>query len=117
MTAQEIFNHLLNESNEKYENGTDGLLLGDANKEVHKLATCFKLTASLIPLAQEQNVDMIITHEGLFSTWNFCGEKNNRIDKLKQKVLEESEISVYRFHDHAHREPDYIHTGFFLLLI
>jgi putative NIF3 family GTP cyclohydrolase 1 type 2 len=74
------------------------------------------LTASLIPLAQEQNVDMIITHEGLFSTWNFCGEKNNRIDKLKQKVLEESEISVYRFHDHAHREPDYIHTGFFSAL-
>lgn len=112
MKAEEIFNYLLNEASERFDPTTDGLTAGDKDKDVRKLATCFKLTAELIQAAKEQGIDMIITHEPLFSTGDIC-EGTNRIDKMKRDYLEESNITVYRFHDHAHCEPDYIHTGFF----
>ena len=112
MTAQEIFDRLLSGSISILEPTCDKLIAGDPNKEVKRIGACFKLTAELIQKAVEQNVDMIITHEPTFSQGD---KRKNAIhaDLLKWKLLDESKLTVYRYHDHAHhREGDYIHAGF-----
>lgn len=112
MKAKEIFEKLLDQSLGLMNNTCDGLIAGDENKEVHKVGTCFKLTAELIDLAAKSDIDMIITHEPTFSRGD---QRENAfgIDLKKWELLEQSQITVYRFHDHAHNtEPDYIHAGF-----
>ncbi|MBO7162307.1 MAG: Nif3-like dinuclear metal center hexameric protein [Clostridia bacterium] len=112
MKAKEIFEKLLSDSYEVLENTCDGLIAGDEDKEVKKIGTCFKLTAELICAAKEGGVDMIITHEPTFSHGDLR-ENAFPVDLKKWALLDESGITVYRFHDHAHhRETDYIHAGF-----
>ena len=112
MKAQDVFNYLLEHSIEIWEKTCDGLIAGNPQKEVKKIATCFKLTSELIEKAHNEKVDMIITHEPTFA----CGDHSDtpaRIDIKKRELLENSGIVVYRFHDHAHNsDPDYIHAGF-----
>lgn len=112
MKAKELFQILLSESPEILSPTCDVLIAGDENKEVHKAGTCFKLTAALIQQAREQGIDMIITHEPTFSAGDLR-EQANPIDRKKWALLDESGITVYRYHDHAHhRNSDYIHAGF-----
>lgn len=112
MKAKEIFEKLLSDSYEVLEHTCDGLIAGDENKEVKKIGVCFKLTASLICAARDQGVDMIITHEPTFSHGD-RREDACPFDLKKWALLDESGITLYRFHDHAHhREKDYIHAGF-----
>lgn len=112
MTAQEIFDRLLAGAVERLCPTCDRRIAGDPNKEVHKIGVCFKLTASLIHLAMEQGIDLIITHEPTFSQSD-KREKATALDLKKWALLENSGLTVYRFHDHAHhRETDYIHQGF-----
>ena len=112
MTAQEIFERLLDQSAERWEVTCDGLIAGDANKSVSRIGTCFKLTAELIDLAKARNIDMIITHEPTFGGGDLR-ENAFGLDGEKWRLLDESGIVVYRFHDHAHNtRPDYIHAGF-----
>jgi putative NIF3 family GTP cyclohydrolase 1 type 2 len=113
MKAQEIYNDLIRSSLKIWETDTcDGLIVGDPNKEVHRIATCFKLTMPLVQQALEQQIDMIITHEPTFSREDPCTVFKG-LDEQRLKLLQESGLTVYRYHDHAHdREPDYIHAGF-----
>jgi len=112
MKAREIFARLLEQAVQRWEVTCDGLIAGDENKSVVRIGTCFKLTAELIEQAKARSIDMIITHEPTFG----CGdlrEKAFGTDLEKWKLLDESGIVVYRFHDHAHNTvPDYIHAGF-----
>lgn len=112
MKAKEIYQYLLDGAIGIWETTCDGFILGDENKEVKKLATCFKLTAKIVDEAIKNNIDMIITHEPLFSIGDYS-EKLPKVDALKKKKLLESGITVCRFHDHCHyTAPDYIHEGF-----
>ena len=112
MTAQEIFGRLLADSIDIMNPTCDRLIAGDPDKEVKKIGVCFKLTVELIRQATEQGIDMIITHEPTFSQGD---KRKNAVftDLRKWELLEESGLTVYRYHDHAHhREEDYIHAGF-----
>ena len=113
MKAYEIYNDLIRASLKIWEEDTcDGLIIGDPNQEVRKIATCFKLTMPLIRQALEQQIDMVITHEPTFSREDPCTVFNG-LDEQRLKLLQDSGLTVYRYHDHAHdREPDYIHAGF-----
>ena len=116
MLAKELFQTLLDEAIARMNPTCDGLVSGDENKVIQKVGVCFKLTASLIELAADTHVDMIIAHEPTFSTGD-TPDETNRIDQLKWKMLQKSGITLYRFHDHAHhRETDYIHAGFITAL-
>lgn len=113
MTAKEIYGKLLDAAISIFPCTCDGRIVGDENKEIHKVGTCFKLTAELIEVAQKEQIDMIIAHEPTFSRGDAVDEQSNEIDRLKMKMLVESRIALYRFHDHAHHtDPDYIHEGF-----
>ena len=112
MKAKDIFQNLMDASLFKIENTCDGLIIGDADKSVNKIGTCFKLTAELIERAVKTNIHMIITHEPTFAGGDIADDAN-RFDVLKREMLIESGITVYRYHDHAHNsEPDYVHDGF-----
>ena len=112
MKAKEIYEYLLSHAIGRMEPTCDGLIAGDERKEVKKLGTCFKLTADLIAQAKADGIDMMITHEPTFSR----GDDPNYftdIDRKKWDMLIDSDIALYRFHDHAHHtSPDYIHEGF-----
>ena len=112
MTAQVIFEQLLSGAKEILSPTCDRRIVGDPNKEVKKIGVCFKLTAALIRQAMEQGIDLIITHEPTFSQSD-KRENATALDMKKWALLEESGLTVYRFHDHAHhRAADYIHEGF-----
>lgn len=112
MTANDIYQQLLQEANCIRSVTCDGLIAGDPGKTVHKAATCFKLTAEVLQSAIRQNVDMIITHEPTFSRGD-RREDASGADLAKWEILDRSGIALYRFHDHAHdSDPDYIHAGF-----
>lgn len=112
MKAKDIYEILLRNAFEVWTNTCDGLIAGDENKDVRTIATCFKLTAELIQKAMDQNVDMIIAHEPVFSKGE-RREEAHGVDLKKWQLLDKSGIAVYRFHDHAHNTaPDYIHAGF-----
>ena len=113
MKAYEIYETLIRDAAKRWEEDTcDGLILGDPNKEVKKLATCFKLNMALVDRAVAEGVDMVITHEPTFSREDPCSKYLDLDEKRLQK-LQESGLTVYRYHDHAHdRLPDYIHDGF-----
>lgn len=111
MKANEIFEYIKNHAAEIREPTCDGLIAGDPEKEVKKLAVCFKLTAELVAKAAAEHFDMIVTHEPTFSQGD--RKRNlNTIDQKKRDLLDSTGITVYRLHDHAHTEPDYIHAGF-----
>ena len=112
MKAKEIYQYLLNGAIGIWKTTCDGFIIGDENKEVKKLATCFKLTAKIVDAAIKDNIDMIIMHEPLFSTDDFS-EHLPLYDAIKKKKIVDSGIVVCRFHDHCHfTSPDYIHEGF-----
>lgn len=112
MTARGIFDYLLSGANKIWDTTCDKLICGDENKEVAKVATCFKLTAKVLDEAILAGVDMIITHEPTFAVSDIEEEATFH-DKRKWETLKNSGITVYRFHDHAHDRPvDYIHDGF-----
>lgn len=113
MKACEIYHQLIHSSNKIWEADTcDGLILGDPNKEVRKIGTCFQLTMALVDEALRRQIDMIITHEPTFSREDPC-TKFEGLDEVRRQRLLESGLTIYRYHDHAHdRNPDYIHAGF-----
>lgn len=112
MKAFEILDTLIKNAYHKKEETCDKIIIGNPNKEVKKVAVCFKVTAKLVEMAVKGNYDMIITHEPTFARGDVCDE-NLSIDKKKLQMIEESGITVARFHDYAHNyEPDYIHKGF-----
>ena len=112
MKAKEIFEYLLKGANKVWETTCDKLIFGDQNKEVRKVATCFKMTAEVLDRAIEMGADMIITHEPTFAiSENEADATFHEIQKWQ--ALKDSGIVLYRFHDHAHDRPvDYIHEGF-----
>lgn len=112
MTAQEVYEHLLSRAAQRWEKTCDGLIAGDPAKPVRKAGVCFKLTAQLLAQAAAAGIDVIITHEPTFSHGDNRADAAP-IDIRKWAMLDESGITLYRFHDHAHNTlPDTIHAGF-----
>jgi putative NIF3 family GTP cyclohydrolase 1 type 2 len=112
MKAVEILNRLIEGAYYKQQETCDKIIFGTPEKEVNKVAVCFKLTSELADKARKGNFDMIITHEPTFARGDFC-DPTLIVDQKKWELLEESGITVARFHDHAHNyAKDYIHEGF-----
>ena len=86
MKAKEIFENLLAEASVRKEQTCDRLVSGDENKEVAKIAVCFKLTAEVLARAIESGADMLITHEPVFSAGYYDG-KPGEFDLKKEEVM------------------------------
>lgn len=113
MKAKEICDFLISNAVIKHDPTCDGIFAGDPEKEVVKAATCFKATSKVIKEAADRGCGLLICHEGL---WLRGGQDlpETDPDTLKRKLLDETGLVVFRYHDHAHESvPDFIHEGFF----
>ena len=93
----------------------DKLMAGNPDMEVKKIGCTFMATVDVIREAAAQGVNMIITNE---PTW-FTGKDDidwvldDAVYREKKKLIEETQIAIWRFHDHMHiGKTDEIYTGF-----
>jgi len=100
------------------ENRSDGVVYGDPEREVSKVAVCLIATPEVLRMASQWGAEFLITHEPTFH--DAIGRFKNRDIYLadpvfleKRKLIEQLDIPVYRFHDHSHfTDVDRIHMGF-----
>lgn len=93
----------------------DKFMIGNRESQVNKIGTTFMATVDVIKKAKERGINFIITHE---PTW-FTGAddtswlKDDPVYREKEKLILESNISIWRFHDHMHMaSEDGIYRGF-----
>lgn len=113
MKAYEVLNGLIEMSGVKRQPTVDTLKVGSDDKEVKKVAFCFIATPNVIKAAAEWGADVLITHEPTFHN-HFDVMNENAVTLAKKKLIEDSGMTVYRYHDHPHFAScgDMIHSGF-----
>ncbi len=124
MTVQEYVDRLMSLTQPGYKNlkaparTCDGLLCGDPNREVRKVASTFLVTVDVIRAAMAQNVDLILSHEPLMCVPLPDARFHMELtawDEEKRALLEQSGIAVMRFHDGMHFfRPDLIYRGWMM---
>lgn len=99
-----------------YETTCDTLKSGSHDAEVSKVAITMNPTVDVIKDAKNWGAELLICHEPLY--FNHMDEHSDEaIESEKRSLLEETGMTVYRFHDHPHRNPeDMIAEGFFNML-
>ncbi|WAH37062.1 Nif3-like dinuclear metal center hexameric protein [Alicyclobacillus dauci] len=98
----------------RLEKTCDVLISGTADTEVHGIIVTFMATIDVIKQAIACGANMIITHE---PTWYTGLDDTDWLhdDPLyvaKQRLIEENQITIWRFHDHMHLgKTDRIYDG------
>ncbi len=89
----------------------DVIKIGDGSEEIKKVAVTMMATPDVIRAATEYGANFIIVHEPLFYTHMYTEMPYEQCFE-KRKLLEEAGLTVFRFHDYAHRMiPDLIYEG------
>lgn len=104
----------LEESADSTENTVDTLKSGSAQTEVLGIATTFMPTYNVLLQAANRGINLVIAHESPFYHHRDKVDmlERDRIYQAKKALIEESRISIFRFHDHMHRRcPDQIVSG------
>lgn len=112
---RDVIGKLTEEGGALGEESVDKLETGDFLGEVEAIATAFMASQQVIERAVALGVNLLITHEGLFYSHRPGKQPaaNDPVVRQKRRLIEESGIAVYRFHDGIHRyEPDGIMAGF-----
>lgn len=113
ITIQHVIDKLM-EPVGKLPNTVDTLKSGDSSMEVKGIVTTFMATHQVIQQAMDIGANLIITHEGLFYSHHDTTEylESDPVYSEKRRLIEESGIAIYRFHDYWHRyQPDGIMVG------
>jgi putative NIF3 family GTP cyclohydrolase 1 type 2 len=114
-TIQEVINIILKEvPGAPFPQTVDTIKSGSAGQQVTGIVTTMFSTIKVIKEAAKLNANFIIAHEPTF--YNHSDDVNwvakNEIVKKKQELLEQYNITVWRFHDYWHAcRPDGILTG------
>lgn len=88
----------------------DVILCGNADNQVKSVGVCMYPTTEVILKAKELGVNLLIPHESLIYT-KVNGEPHHT-GQEKLRLLEEGDITVFRFHDFSHTMiPDIIFEG------
>jgi putative NIF3 family GTP cyclohydrolase 1 type 2 len=96
------------------ERTVDGLFCGNPDDEVKGIAVTFLASQEVVENAAAFGVNLIISHEGIFySHWDRREMlKDDPVYLRKCRLLEETGMAVYRYHDAIHRSrPDGIMEG------
>jgi putative NIF3 family GTP cyclohydrolase 1 type 2 len=115
ITVQEIIDRILTEiPGEPLEETVDTLKAGDPGAEVSAVVTTFSASVPVLRRAAELGANMVITHEPTFYSGSdeAAWLAGDAVHEAKRRLIEESGLAVWRFHDHWHRlRPDGIMTG------
>ena len=110
MKAYELFEEIIKggKANEKT---CDVIKAGDPNKELKRVAVTMFATVDTVRNAQKWGADMLIVHEPTYYD-HFEEIDNLPVVVAKRKLIEESGITIYRYHDYMHhRDVDQIPEG------
>ena len=89
----------------------DTFKTGSSDIDVKKVGVAMFATPAVIKTACEWGAELLIVHEPLYYN-HYDVRTDDKIEGQKAKLLEESGISVYRYHDHPHlSRPDLIAAG------
>lgn len=112
MTAREII-EIIAKSSPVEGRTCDTFKSGNPDKEVKKVAVSMFATVDIIRKAKEWGADMLVVHEPTYYQ-HYEEDIGSRIAEKKRKIVEESGLIIYRYHDHPHagsRESDMIIDG------
>lgn len=113
VTIQDVMEKLTDPLSRK-KNTVDTLLFGKPETEVKGIATTFVATHQVIRQAVDLGVNLLISHEGIFYShvYKTDGLAGDSVYEEKRRLIEDSGIAVFRFHDHWHLlRPDGIMLG------
>jgi putative NIF3 family GTP cyclohydrolase 1 type 2 len=113
-TVQDVLDTLIRPAG-RLEATVDTLLTGTPEMEVTGIVTTFVATHHVIEQAAAIGANLVITHEGIFYSHHPHTEQlleRNSVYRDKRRLIDESGIAVFRFHDYPHRyRPDGITSG------
>ena len=99
-----------------YTDTCDTFKSGSPDVEVTKVAVAMFGTPDVIRQAQAFGAELLIVHEPLYYN-HYDNRTDDPVECAKAKLIEDSGISIYRFHDHPHYTmPDMIAFGELMLL-
>ena len=116
MKVQEVIETISNDCSIGYEleKSCDRLMSGNLQMEVRGIVTTFMATVEVIRQTVACGANMIVTHEPTFYTsldetdWLL----QDPVYITKKRLIDDNEISIWRFHDHMHMAPtDRIYDG------
>ncbi len=113
LTVQEVVDQLMVPIRE-IPNTVDSLKSGDPNMEVTGITTSFMPTQHVIQQSIRMGANLLITHEGLYYSHMDHTDtlEQDNVYREKSRLINESGIAIYRFHDYWHRyQPDGIMAG------
>lgn len=89
----------------------DTLKAGNPDVEVTKVAVAMFATVDVIRQVSDWGAQLLIVHEPIY--YNHWDEHTDDFFEMeKRRIIEESGITIYRFHDHPHcTDPDIITAG------
>ena len=114
-TIQEVVDGILAAvPGERLANTVDTFKSGDPAAECAGIVTTFMATLPVLKRAAELGANLVITHEPTYyghrdeTPWL----EGDRVLDAKRRLIEESGVVIWRFHDYWHRHrPDGIYTG------
>ena len=112
MKACEIMDKLFALSDERdFSNTCDTLKAGNSDVETEKVAVSMFATPDVVRQAKKWGAQLLIVHEPTY--YNHMDEHSDeKLECEKRKFIEDSGITIYRFHDHPHyTTPDIIAAG------
>jgi len=74
---------------------------GNCNNEITGVGISMFATLDVIRECIDKNINFLIVHEPVFYNPR-NSEFLNKMAEIKKKIIEESKITIARFHDHAH---------------
>ena len=92
----------------------DTFKAGGPENKVTGIACTFMATVDVLKRAANLGCNMVITHEPTYYNHldNTDMLEGDPVYDAKQAIIEENNMSIFRFHDHWHRTtPDGIYTG------
>lgn len=85
-----------------YSKTCDTIKAGDPEREVRKVATAMFATPELIRQAAAWGAELIIVHEPTFYSHYDNPMSSDPVYEAKLKLIRDSGVTIYRFHDHPH---------------
>lgn len=109
-TMREVFEGMISEiPGAPYAETVDTLKTGDPNRAVTGIVVTFLASYEVIQQAIASGANLIITHEPTF--YNHLDQidwiKDDAVYQAKRKLIEEHQLTIWRFHDYLHSlQPD-----------
>lgn len=104
----------LKQGHDTIENTVDELLFGDEKQEVRTIATAFNASIVVIKKAISEDVELLISHEGIYYSHRGQPEGLDKhvVYKQKNAIISSHHLALFRYHDYMHLcFPDPITAG------